>query len=41
MFENLGERLQNVVHKVKGYGKITEDNISIKGIIENIDFECR
>lgn len=28
MFENLGERLQNVVHKVKGYGKITEDNIS-------------
>ena len=22
-------------------GKITEDNISIKGIIENIDFECR
>lgn len=27
MFENLGERLQNVVHKVKGYGKITEDNI--------------
>lgn len=28
MFENLGERLQNVVHKVKGYGKITEENIS-------------
>ena len=28
MFENLGERLQNVVYKVKGYGKITEDNIS-------------
>lgn len=28
MFENLGERLQNVIHKVKGYGKITEDNIS-------------
>ena len=28
MFENLGERLQNVVHKVKGYGKITEVNIS-------------
>lgn len=27
MFENLGERLQNAVHKVKGYGKITEDNI--------------
>ena len=28
MFENLGERLQNAVHKIKGYGKITEDNIS-------------
>ena len=28
MFENLGDRLQNVIHKVKGYGKITEDNIS-------------
>ncbi len=28
MFENLGDRLQNVMHKVKGYGKITEDNIS-------------
>ena len=28
MFESLGDRLQNVVHKVKGYGKITEDNIS-------------
>ena len=28
MFENLGDRLQNVTHKVKGYGKITEDNIS-------------
>ena len=27
MFENLGERLHNVGHKVKGYGKITEDNI--------------
>lgn len=27
MFENLGERLQNVIHKVKGYGTITEDNI--------------
>lgn len=22
-------------------GKITEDNICVKGIIENIDFECR
>ena len=28
MFESLGDRLQNVLHKVKGYGKITEDNIS-------------
>lgn len=28
MFESLGDRLQNVFHKVKGYGKITEDNIS-------------
>ena len=28
MFENLGERLQNAVHKMKGYGKITEENIS-------------
>ena len=28
MFENLSERLQNVVKKIKGYGKITEDNIS-------------
>lgn len=28
MFESLGDRLQNVIHKVKGYGKITEDNIS-------------
>lgn len=28
MFENLGERLQGVLHKIKGYGKITEDNIS-------------
>ena len=28
MFENLGDRLQNVIHKVKGYGKITEENIS-------------
>lgn len=28
MFENLGDRLQNVMNKVKGYGKITEDNIS-------------
>lgn len=28
MFESLGERLQNAVDKIKGYGKITEDNIS-------------
>ena len=28
MFESLGERLQNALHKIKGYGKITEDNIS-------------
>ena len=27
MFENLGDRLQNAVNKIKGYGKITEDNI--------------
>ncbi len=27
MFENLGERLQKAVHKIKGYGRITEDNI--------------
>ncbi len=28
MFENLGDRLQNAIDKIKGYGKITEDNIS-------------
>ncbi|MBE6152538.1 MAG: signal recognition particle protein [Firmicutes bacterium] len=28
MFESLGERLQNAVDKIRGYGKITEDNIS-------------
>lgn len=28
MFENLSDRLQNVMHKIKGYGKITEDNIN-------------
>lgn len=28
MFETLGDRLQNAMHKIKGYGKITEDNIS-------------
>ena len=28
MFENLSDRLQNVMHNIKGYGKITEDNIN-------------
>ena len=28
MFENLSDRLQGVIHKIKGYGKITEENIS-------------
>ena len=28
MFESLSDRLQDVVHKIKGYGKITEENIS-------------
>ena len=28
MFGNLSDRLQDVVHKIKGYGKITEENIS-------------
>lgn len=28
MFESLGDRLQSVINKIKGYGKITEDNIS-------------
>ncbi|MBQ6323572.1 MAG: signal recognition particle protein [Bacilli bacterium] len=28
MFESLGDRLQTALHKIKGYGKITEDNIS-------------
>ena len=27
MFENLGDRLQKALNKIKGYGKITEDNI--------------
>ena len=27
MFESLGDRLQNALHNIKGYGKITEDNI--------------
>ena len=28
MFESLGDRLQNALHKIKGYGKITEENVS-------------
>lgn len=28
MFESLGDRLQGVISKIKGYGKITEENIS-------------
>ena len=28
MFENLGDRLTSVVNKIKGYGKITNENIS-------------
>ena len=28
MFESLGERLQNAIHNIKGYGKITEENIT-------------
>lgn len=28
MFESMSERLQNAMHKIRGYGKITEDNIS-------------
>ncbi len=28
MFESLGDRLQNALDKIKGYGRITEDNIS-------------
>ena len=28
MFENLTEKLENAISKIKGYGKITEDNIS-------------
>ncbi len=27
MFESLGDRLQGAIHKIKGYGKITEENI--------------
>lgn len=28
MFEGLQDRLEGIIHKVKGYGKITEENIS-------------
>ena len=28
MFENLSDRIQGIAHKIKGYGKITEDNIT-------------
>jgi signal recognition particle subunit SRP54 len=28
MFENISERLQKAIHNIKGYGRITEDNIS-------------
>ena len=28
MFENLQDRLQGIIHKAKGYGKISEENIS-------------
>jgi signal recognition particle subunit SRP54 len=28
VFENLGDRLQSAIHKIKGYGKITEENIN-------------
>ena len=27
MFENLGDRLQSALKKIRGYGKITEENI--------------
>ena len=27
MFESLGDRLQNAIDKIRGYGKITEENI--------------
>lgn len=28
MFESLGDRLQNALHKMKGYGRISEENIA-------------
>ena len=27
MFESLGDHLQNAIDQIRGYGKITEDNI--------------
>ena len=30
MFENLSEKLDGIISKVKGYGTINEDNISEK-----------
>ena len=34
MFESLSDRLQNAIHKIKGYGTITEENISdVIGVI--------
>ena len=28
MFESLGDRLQNAIHNIRGYGKITDENIT-------------
>lgn len=28
MFENISERIERAIHKIKGYGRITEENIS-------------
>ena len=28
MFESLTEKLENAINKIKGYGTITEDNLS-------------
>ena len=36
MFENLSDRLQDVVHKIKGYGKITEETLI--DVTSDIDF---
>ena len=29
MFESLGDRLQNAINKIKGYGKISEENMEL------------